>query len=196
MGRVKSAFEKAMERAAGFAELTADEKEMMKARETMRELLAVFYRGEADRGGVWAKLRGLGEALLQEAQAQIIGSLSLLNTPEEFLLRRQGIMQIEALKTNPRASTVEDLLDAVGDIQQAYVGEKEQIIDELRKAVESNPQMRARPVRTADGRTVMKATLSVEEALQARLPEFLDEHDRRFTEMFLQVVERLKGQAG
>ena len=64
--------------------------------------------------------------------------------------------------------------------------------DDLRAEIERNPQMRMQPVRTPDGRTAFQATLSVDEAVQAKLSEFLTEHENVYNAEFIRMINRLK----
>jgi hypothetical protein len=52
--------------------------------------------------------------------------------------------------------------------------------------------MRMQPVRTPDGRTAFQATLSVDEAVQAKLSEFLSEHENVYNAEFIRMINRLK----
>ncbi len=191
MGEVKSALEKAMEKMKEIGELTSEEKEEMKDRETLRSLLTAFYKGELSRDQIWERAKRIRPSLLAHAQENIADSLRLGNMPEEFQLRRDGILAIEALKERKNASAVENTLGAISKLQKEYRDGKERAVKELRAAIETNPQLRMQQVRTPDGR-VVPAALSVEEAVHARIGEFLGEHEARYETMFIQAVARLK----
>ncbi len=191
MGRVKTAFEKAMERVRGI-EVTPEEKQALEERERVRALLADFYRGELTRDQLWARLKGASQGLLREVQLNLLDSLRLSSSPEEFELRRDGILAIEALKERQRTPVIENGLNAVERLLKEYREGKEEAVRQLREAVERNPQLRLKQVRTPDGRTVLQPVLSVDEAVQARLEEFLTEHQKRYDEVFSRVIGDLK----
>jgi hypothetical protein len=195
MGKVKSAFEKAMEKIAEIGELTQEEKEKIKDQEEVKSVLAEFYKGQLDRNGLWQKLKGSKPSLLKEVQQHLINSFGLGSTPEEFQQRKDGILAIETLKEKQNVSAIENTLNAIKVLQKEFQEGKERAAEELRKAIESNPQLRLRPVRTQDGRTVLQAALSVDEAVQAKLSEFLSEHEERYSQKLIRLIEKLKKEA-
>ncbi|HKZ57744.1 MAG TPA: hypothetical protein VJ024_08575 [Thermodesulfovibrionales bacterium] len=192
MGKVKSAFEKAMEKAAGIGELTPEEKERIKDQEKVKSILAEFYKSQIDRDGLWQKLKGVKPFLLKEAQQHLVDSLGLGSIPEEFQLRKDGILAIENLKEKKHVPSIEQTLNSIKILQKEYQEGKERAVDELKAAVESNPQLRLQPMRTPDGRTVYQAAVSVDEAVQARLSEFLSEHEMRYSLQFNRMIEKLR----
>jgi len=192
MGNVKSALEKAMEKAAQIGELTPEEKEHLKEQEQLKIWLSEFYRGKLDRDNLWQKLKGKKTSLLKEAQQYLIDSFGLGSTPEEFKTRRDGILAIETLKETQLTPAIEQILDSIEILQREYQDRKEKMADDLRAEIERNPQMRMQPVRTPDGRTAFQATLSVDEAVQAKLSEFLTEHENVYNAEFIRIINRLK----
>jgi hypothetical protein len=192
VGIVKSAFEKAMEKAAEIGELTPEEKETLKDKENLKDVLAEYYKGGLNFDGLWTKLKVFKPVFLKEAQLSMLSSIRLGNIPEEFRLRKDGILAVEALKENKNISTLENLLNSIERLQKEYEDLKKQAVEQLRKAIEDNPQMRVKPVKTPDGRTVLQQTVSVDEAVHGRVTEFLDEHEKRYETIFNRVTEELK----
>lgn len=192
MGKVKSALEKAMEKAAEIGELTPEEKEKIEDQGKIKSILTEFYKGQIDRDGLWQKLKGSKPTLLKEAQQYLINSLGLAGAPEEFQQRKEGILAIETLKAKQNVSAIEQTLNSVRVLQKEYQDGKDRAEEELREAIESNPQLRVRPVRTSDGRTVLQAAYSVDEAVQARLSEFMSQHEDKYSQKFARLIEKLK----
>ncbi|MBM4140912.1 MAG: hypothetical protein FJ242_05385 [Nitrospira sp.] len=192
MGKVKSAFEKAMEKIAEIGEVTPEEKEKIKDEEKLRSFLAEFYKGQIDRDGLWQKLKGSKPSLLKEAQQNLIDSIGFGTSPEEFQQRRDGILAIETLKKKQNTSTIEHIFNSIEIMQKEYREGKKRAARELRAAIESNPQLRLRPVRTPNGKTVLQAALSVDEAVQIKLAEFLSEHEKKYSLKFTRLIEKLK----
>ncbi|MDA8079145.1 MAG: hypothetical protein M0Z79_09435 [Nitrospiraceae bacterium] len=190
MSRVKSAFEKAMEKMETIGNLSIEEKEAIRDSDNLRTLLASFYRGELSKEALWQKMKDFKPSLLKEAQKSMINSLRLSSLPEEFQLRSNGILAIESLKKTPRSSVLENVLGSIGKVQKEYQEVKEGAIAELRQAIESNPQMRMRHVKAADGRSYPMA-MTVDEAIQARMAEFLPEHEKRYETLFARAAEKL-----
>jgi len=125
MGNVKSALEKAMEKAAKIGELTPEEKEHIKEQEQLKIWLSEFYRGKLDRDNLWQKLKGKKTSLLKEAQQYLIASLGLGSTPEEFKTRRDGILAIETHKETQRTPAIEQILDSIEILKKEYQDRKE-----------------------------------------------------------------------
>lgn len=192
MGKVKSAFEKAMEKAAQIGELTPEEKERIKDQEKIKSILTEFYKGQIDRDVLWQKLKGSNPSLLKEAQQYLIDSLGLGSTPEEFQQRKEGILAIETLKAKQNVPTIEHTMNSIKVLQEEYQDGKDKAEEELREAIEQNPQLRLRPVRTPDGRTALQAAYSVDEAVQARLSEFMSQHEEKYSLKFVRLIEKLK----
>ncbi len=195
MGKVKSAFEKAMEKIAEIGDLTQEEKEEIKDLEEVKSILAEFYKGQLDRNGLWQKLKRSKPSLLKEVQQNLMNSFGLGSTPEEFQQRKDGILAIETLKEKQNVSVIEHTLNSIKVLQKEFQEGKERAAEELREAIESNPQLRLRPVRTPDGKTVLQAALSVDEAVQAKLAEFLSEHEGRYSQKLIRLIEKLKKEA-
>jgi hypothetical protein len=192
MAKVKSAFEKAMEKAAEIGEFTEEEKEKLREQEKLKTLLAEFYKGKLDRNGLWKELKGSKPTILREAQNSLADSIGLSSIPEEFQKRKDGILAIENLKEVKNTSAIEHILHVIETIQKEYKEKKEMVADELREEIERNPQLRLQPVRTANGKTAFQAALSVDEAVQARLTDFLAEHERIFSQEFTKMIYALK----
>jgi hypothetical protein len=192
MGKVKSAYEKAMEKAAGIGDLTPEEKEAINDQEKIKSILTAYYKGQIDRDGLWQKLKGSKPSLLEETQKYLVDSLGLGSTTEEFRQRKEGIVAIETLKVKQNVPAIEQTLNSMKAVQEEYQEGKERAEEELREAIESNPQMRLRPVRTPDGRTVLQAAYSVDEAVQAKLSEFMSQHEEQYSQKFARLIEKLK----
>ena len=192
MEKVKSAFEKAMEKAAEIGEFTPEEKEKLREQEKLKTLLAEFYKGQLDRDGLWQSLKGSNPSFLKKVQQNLVDSLGLGSADEELRLRKDGILAIETLKEKQNTSMIEHILDSIVILQKEYQEGKEKAAEELREAIERNPQLRLQPVRTPDGRSVLQAAVSVDEAVQAKLSEFLSEHEKRYSLEFNRLTEKLK----
>jgi len=192
MGKVKNAFEIAMEKAAKISSLSLEEKEKIKDEEKVMAILKEFYQGRLDSNTLWQRLKGSKPSLLTMAQINVIDSLSLGTSQEEFQTRKQGILAVETLKENPNTAMIESELHAIETLQKKYEEMKEQVAADLKRQIEMNPQLRVRPVTTPDGRAVMQMTVSVDEAVKAQLTDYLLEHEKKYNQAFYQVIEELK----
>jgi hypothetical protein len=192
MGKVKSAFEIAMEKAGSIGALSEEEKERMKDEEKVISILREFYSRRIDSNGLWQQLQGSNASLLRMAQMSIIRSLGLGNATEELENRMYGILAIETLKNKPNTAIIESALRAIRDLQKDYEGMKESVMEDLKRQIEMHPQLRMQPVRTPDGRTVRQMTLSVDDAVKARLGEYLSEQEKQYNEEFAGIIRELE----
>lgn len=194
--KIKSAFEKAMEKIAAAGELTAEEREKLRHEEKIKMILADFYRGKLSRETLWSGLKGSPAPVLTEFQRRLVDSIRLTGLPQEFEQRSDGILAVEALKPTPNTAGVEQTLHSIIRLMSEFTDGKEQALEELKQAVEQNPHLRMRPMRTRDGKTVMQPALSVDEAVQARMSEFLPEHEKRYELLFGRMLEKLRRDLG
>jgi len=183
----------ARERLARIGELTREEKEKMIDSEKVNSLLSEFYQGQIDPESLWKRLKEEGKpSLLREAQMRLIDSLSFGSTPAGLQRRRDGILAIETLKEEQNTSIVELNLNLMADLQKRYRAEIEQAYNGIRAEVERNPQLRVKQVQQGPNTVIIQ--LTVDEAIK-ELPQwqdFLSRHERRYSQEFAQVMEKLK----
>ena len=183
----------ARERLARIGDLTAEEKKKMVDDEKVNSLLSEFYLGQIDSDNLWKKLKEESKpSLLREAQMRLIDSLSFGTTPIELQRKRDGILAIETLKEEQNTSTVELNLNLMEDLQKRYKAEIEQAYSSIKAEVERNPQLRAKQVQ--QGQNTMMVQLSIDEAIK-QLPQwrdFLSEQEKRYSQEFTKLMEKLK----
>jgi len=183
----------ARERLAKIGELTQEEKEKMIDSEKVNALLSEFYQGQIDPESLWKRLKEEGKpSLLREAQVRLVDSLNFGSTPAELQRKRRGILAIETLKKEQNTSIIELNLKRMEDLQKRYRAEIEQAYNGIRAEVERNPQLRVKQVQ--QGQNTMVIQLSVDEAIK-QLPQwqdFLSNQEKRYSQEFARVIERLK----
>jgi len=183
----------ARERLARIGELTREEKEKVIDFEKVNSLLSEFYQGQIDPEKLWKRLKEEGKpSLLREAQMRLIDSLNFGSTPAELQRKRDGILAIETLKEEQNTSVVDLNLNMIEDLQNRYKAEIEQAYTVIRAEVERNPQLRVKQVQ--QGQNTMIVQLTVDEAIK-QLPQwrdFLSDQEKRYSQEFAKVVEKLK----
>lgn len=191
MGEVKTALEKALEKVKDIKGFSEEEKIEIKDREKVKMTLASFFKGDIKKEEIVKGFKGIRNPLIIEAQMNLADLIRLNVSEEELYQKRDAIISLEMSKEQGNIVAVEEALSVVQRILKEYNELREKAIKEVRSAIEENPHLRVRPVRLPDGR-VIQAALSVEEALQERLSEFFEDHDRRYERMLSRAVERLK----
>ena len=183
----------ARERLTRIGELTQEEKEKMIDSERVNSILSEFYQGQIAPESLWKRLKEEGKpSLLKEAQMRLIDSLSFGSTPAELQRKRDGILAIETLKEEQNTSIVELNLNLIEDLQKNYRAEIEQAYNGIKAQVEGNPQLRVKQVQ--QGQNTMIVQLSVDEAIK-QLPQwqdFLSNQEKRYSQEFVKVMEKLK----
>lgn len=193
MGEVKTALEKALEKVKDIKGFSEEEKIEIKDREKVKMTLASFFKGDIKKEEIVKGLKGIRNPLIIEAQMNLADLIRFNVSEEELYHKRDAIISLEMSKEHGDIVAVEEALNVVQRILKEYNELREKAIKEVRSAIEENPHLRVRPVRLPDGR-VIQAALSVEEALQERLSEFFEDHDRRYERMLSRAVERLKNE--
>ena len=196
MGKVKTALEIALEKAGKIGGLSQEEKEKKEDEEKVMAVMQQYFQGKIDSNGLWQRLKGSKPFQLKIAQILLIDSLGLGNSQEEFQTRKQGILAVETLKETQNTAVIELGLNALEDLQKEYREKKEKVVKDFKRQLEKHPQLRMQPVRTPDGKTVMQMSVSVDEAVKARLSDYLTEHEKQYGQEFLSVIEELKDQVG
>jgi hypothetical protein len=193
MAKVKSALEIALEKADKVGVLSPEEKDMMKDEGKITEILREFFLGKIDSNGLWQKFKGSKPALLRTAQMNLIDTLSFKSFPEELQSKKKGILAIETLKEQPNTVVIESSLQALELLKKESEEMIVQVTADLRKHIESNPQLRVKQMRAPDGRT-MQVAVSVDEAVKAKLDEYLTQNEEQYANEFSGIIEELKMQ--
>ena len=187
------------ERLARIGEATPEEKERMRDSELLASLLSKFYKDELSPESLWGKLKEYKDKgkshLLKEAQMRLIDSINLGSALVEFQLRRDAVLAAESLKEDQNTATLELGLNSVEGLQGRYRDEMQQAYNNLKAQVERNPQLRMQQVK--QGQTTIVMQLSVDEAVKAN-PEwknFISYHEKRYSQEFAKVMEKLKKEA-
>jgi hypothetical protein len=183
----------ARDRLAKIGELTSEEKERMLDSEKVDSLLSEFYQGQIDPESLWKRLKEEGKpSLLREAQLRLVDSVGFGITPAELQRKRDGILAMESLKKGQNTSVIELSLKRMEDLQKRYRAEIEQAYDGIKTEVERNPRLRVKQVQ--QGQNTMVIQLTVDEAVK-QLPQwrdFLSNQEKRYSQEFAGVIERLK----
>lgn len=191
MKKIKSAFEIAMEKAEKMnADIQTDTS--LEKKEKLKPLMSKFFKNKIGADELWQELKEeKDEELLLEAQVLILDSLGLRSSSEEFNRRRKGILAIESLKSTQKSSLLEQTLNQLEALKQRYIQEKEQIENQLKKIRENNSEVRMRPVKTKDGRTVMQLESDVDENTKREFSQKIAQFEKMYGDRFNQLVNSL-----
>ncbi len=191
MGKVKTALEIALDRANNIGSLSSEEKKKIQDEEKISNILSEYFKGKIDANGLWQNFKEVEPSLLSVAQQKLIETISLNSLLEEIRSKKQAILAIESLKKQPDTVVIESSLQALEMLKKEYEEMKEKIEDDLKRHIEANPHLRMKQMRTSDGR-IIQIALSVEDAVKARLEEFLPQHEEQYSNEFANILEELK----
>jgi hypothetical protein len=123
---------------------------------------------------------------------ELVDSLNFGTIPAELQRKREGILTIESLKKEQNTSVIELNLNRMDDLQRRYRAEIEQAYTAIKAEVERNPRLRVKQVQ--QGQNTMVVQLTVDEAIR-QLPqwqEFLSGQEKRYSQEYAKLIERLK----
>ncbi len=176
-------------------ELTREEKANIADSERMGSLLSQFHQGQIGPESLWKRLKDEARpSLLRETQMRLVNSLSFASTPADLQRKSDGIIAIETLKEDQNTPAVELRLDLIEDLQRRYRAEIEQAYNGIRDEVERDPQLKLKQVQQGQSTVMVQLTVdgAVEQIPQWR--DFLSEHEKRYTQEFAAVLERLRSE--
>ena len=187
----------AKERIAKIMEkLTSEEKKKIQISEKTKSLFSGFYQGSLDSEGLWKRLKEFPgqdrECILREIQLNLIETMSLGISKEEFQKRVEGILSAEVLKREKNTSVIESRLNSIKFLQKRYKEERGSAYQNLKTEIESNPELGVKSIQKGNTTVVME--LSVDEAVKQseEWKNFISEHNQRYHRKFIEVIEKFK----
>jgi len=192
---MKSAYEKAMERADEVYGAEADDVNSLEIRENLKEIMAPFFKEEMDAEALWHELEDKGEAYLKEAQLMLIESIGLRNSSEQIKRRKEAVVAVESLKESGNSTFFEKQFTQAQSLQQQYQTQKKQLDEQVKQHLEQaqsqgqgqNP-LAAAQNRNADGQNGMNAQMR--QQLAQKVSEFQEGYNKRFK----QLIEKMKAE--
>jgi len=176
--------------------ITPEDRERIKGVERVKSLLSQFYQGKLTPEDLGEKLKDFGKEskkfLIKEAQTRLINSLGLQISSQDFKRRGKAILVLERLKSEGKHSSVKEEINLLGSLIKKCREEKDRVYEQLKKQVESNPELRIRKVRTESGEVIVQ--LSTEEAILSspEWKEFISQQELACGSEFSKLVEKIK----
>lgn len=176
--------------------ITPEDRQRIKSLEELRSLLSKFYQGKLDPEDVAQEFKKQKaekkEFLIKQAQSRLIDSLSLQIPSPDFKRRGKCVLVLERLKSQGRHASVKAEINAVGSLIKRYKEEKNKLFGQLKKQMESNPELRVKQVRTEKGEALVQ--LSPDEAVLSspQWKDFISRHEVTYRSQFARLVEKMK----
>ncbi len=193
--RIKSAYEKAMERAEEMTEDTESEVDFAR-REEIKPILSKFFRDEIDSDELWQEFSGREEAELKAAQEMIIDTLGLNSNDREIEKRKQGIMALEDLKDSSQVSSVERTMEEVSRVVQQYNTEQERLRDKLKDMLQRQMQQQQQQGQLNANGGPMQMVQHLDEETRRRIAQTREQMEEKFQNQWDQVKDKLMNALG
>ena len=192
---MKSAYEKAMERADEVYGANDSNVNSLEIREELKKILAPFFKEEMDAESLWHDLEGKEEAYLKEAQLMLIESIGLRNSSEQIERRKDAVVAVESLKESGSSTFFEKQFTQAQSLQQQYQTQKKQLDEQVQQHLEQaqgqgqgqNP-LAAAQNGNADGQRGMNAQMK--QQLAQKVSEFQEGYNKRFNKL----IEKMKSE--
>ncbi len=194
MKEIKSAYEIAMEKANEISKDVSIDDQQLQIRDDLKPIMAKFYKGDIDSEGLWQQLKEKDEEIIKTAQIMIIESLGLRTSPEEFEKRKKGILALESLKEKSQASTIEQNMANIKKLKEKHKQEREKLEKQIERHMNNNSQVQMKPVKTEDGRTVMKMESNIDQETRERFNKAISELEAKSSKQFSWLIENMKQQ--
>src|SRR6056297_1894583 len=191
---MKSAYEKAMERADEVYGTSENNVNSLEIREELKKIMAPFFKEEMDAEGLWHKLEGKEESYLEEAQLMLIESIGLRNSSEQIKRRKEAVVAVESLKESANSTFFEKQFTQAQSLQQQYQTQKKQLDDQVKQHLEqAQGQQGQNPLAQAQngngqGQNGMNAQMK--QQLAQKLAEFQEGFNKRFNKL----IEKMKAE--
>ncbi len=193
--RIKSAYEKAMERAEEMIDDTEDSISYER-REEIKPILGKFFREEIASEDLWQKFEEYNEKDLKTAQKMIIDSLGLNSSDSEIEKRKQGLLALEDLKENSRVSVVERVMDNVSRVVDQYNTEQERLRDKLENMLRKHMQQQQQSGQMNASGNPMQVVQHLDEDTRRRIARTREQMEEKFQQQWEEVREELEDALG
>jgi len=184
---MKSAYEKAMERADELYGKSDTDVNSLEIREELKEIMAPFFKEEMNAEALWHELEGRGRAHLNEAQLMLIESIGLRNSSEQIERRKEAVVAVESLKESANTTFFEKQFTQAQSLQQQYQTQKKQLDDQVKQHLEQaqaqqgqNP-LAAMQSGNSDSQNGMNAQMK--QQLAQKVSEFQEGYNKRFNKL-------------
>ncbi|SDL08542.1 hypothetical protein [Halarsenatibacter silvermanii] len=188
--RIKSAYEKAMERAEDMIEDTEGSINYER-REEIKPKLSRYFQGGIDSDELWQEFSGAEEDELKMAQEMIIESLGLNSSEEEIEKRRQAVLALEDLKDSSQVRTAERALDQASKVVQQYNSEQERLRSKLKDMMRQQMQDQQQRGQLNGDAVTMQAVQNMDEETRRRIARTREQMENKFQEQWDEVKGQL-----
>jgi hypothetical protein len=190
---MKSAYEKAMERADAVYGANNNDINSLEIREELKEIIAPFFKEKMNLESLCHELKGKDEDYLKETQLMLIESIGLLNSSEQIKRRKEAVVAVESLKNSSNTSFFEKQFNQAQSLQQQYKTQKKQLDEQVKQHLEQAQGQGQNPLAAAqngnaDSQNGMNAQMR--QQLAQKVSEFQEGYNKRFNKL----IEKMKNE--
>jgi len=190
---MKSAYEKAMERADELYGTNDSNINSLEIREELKKIMAPFFKEEMDAEALWHDLEEKKEAYLKEAQLMLIESIGLRNSSEQIQRRKDAVVAVESLKDSANSSFFEKQFTQAQSLQQQYQTQKKQLDEQIQQHLEQAQGQGQNPLAAAqnrNGEDQRGMNAQMKQQLAQKVSEFQEGYNKRFNKL----IEKMKSE--
>ena len=182
---MKSAYEKAMERADEVYGTSDKEVNSLEIREELKKIMAPYFKEEMDAEELWHELKDKNKDYLKEAQLMLIESIGLRNSSDQIKRRKEAVVAVEQLKEGGNTTFFEKQFTQAQSLQQQYKTQKKQLDEQVKQHLEQS-QGQSLQGRGSEGQNGMNAQM------RQQLAQKVSEFQENFNERFNKVIDKMK----
>lgn len=192
---MKSAYEKAMERADKLYGADDNDLNSLEIREDLKEIIAPFFKEEIKSGVLGEKLANKGEAYLKEAELMLIESLGLRNSSEQIKRRKEAVKIIESLKDSGNSAFFEKQFTQAQSLQQQYQSQKKQLDQQVKQHLEqAQSQGQGQNPLAAAQNGSSDAQGGMNAQIRQQLAEKVSEFQKSYNKRFHKLINKMKAE--
>ena len=190
---MKSAYEKAMERADEVYGANDSNVNSLEIREKLKKIMAPFFKEEMDAEALWHELEGKEEAYLKEAQLMLIESIGLRNSSEQIKRRKEAVVAVESLKESGNSTFFEKQFTQAQSLQQQYQTQKKQLDEQVQQHLEQAQSQGQNPLAAAQNRND-EGQSGMNSQMRQQLAQKVSEFQESYNKRFIKLIEKMKSE--
>jgi len=193
---VKSAYEKAMERAEKIYD-EDDGNNSLEIREEIKNVMAPFFKGKMNAEELWDEFKNAEEKTLVEAQLMLVESIGLRNSTDQIKRRQEALVALESLRVSENSSYFEKAFTQAQSLQQQYETQKKQLDEQVQQAI-NGAQGQQNTLTAQEQQTVASSegnngmSSQMQQQIAKKLSEFQQSYNQRFNKLIKEIKAKIK----
>ncbi len=189
---MKSAYEKAMERAEKFYDDDGDNS--LEIRENLKDIMAPFFKAKINAEELWDELKNADEKVLAEAQLMLVESIGLRNSTDQIKRRKEAVVALESLRETENSSYFEKAFTQAQSLQQQYETQKKQLDEQVQQALNGAQGQQNSLAAQAQSGSANEQNNGMSSQMQQQLAKKLSDFQKSYNQRFDKLIKEIKDQ--